>query len=191
MLNVLLLIVVGGDHFGLPTCFQKRCVQRGLLPCPCAFQKKACSERCVHRGALNLNTPPNLLPQGNTSQQKKLYFLSNRRRSMNRSCSCFKGKTLSWYPVFVSPRVLILRVVLWKRQGDLLQGTWGKVCVVMLVYASAPKYILQHLFLHASWKYGSSVFLTNYHAVGYLFCRFRQPKKSRNTNYSMVQLEQV
>ncbi len=38
-----------GDHFGLPMCFQKRCVQRGHLPCPCAF-KKVCSERCVQRG---------------------------------------------------------------------------------------------------------------------------------------------
>ncbi len=71
MLNVVLIVVVAvvvvGDHFGLPMCFQKRCVQRGLLPCPCAFKKgvfrEVCSERCVQGGALNLNAPPNLLLQ--------------------------------------------------------------------------------------------------------------------------------
>ncbi len=43
-----------GDHFGLPMYFQKRCVQRGLLPCPCALKKgvfrEMCSKRCVQRG---------------------------------------------------------------------------------------------------------------------------------------------
>ncbi len=29
-----------GDHFGLPMCFQKRCVKRGVF-------KEMCSERCV------------------------------------------------------------------------------------------------------------------------------------------------
>ncbi len=50
-------------YFTLPMCFHKRCVQRGVI-------KEVCSERCVQRGGLNLNAPPNLLLQGNTSQQK-------------------------------------------------------------------------------------------------------------------------
>ncbi len=55
-----LLLLLWGDHFSLPMCFQKRCVQRGLFPCPCAFKKgvfrEVCSKRCVQR-ALNLVSP--------------------------------------------------------------------------------------------------------------------------------------
>ena len=78
MLNiVLLIVVVGGTILAYPCAFKrgvfreviylahalsKRCVQRGVF-------KEVCSERCIQRGVLSLNSPPNLLLQGNTSQK--------------------------------------------------------------------------------------------------------------------------
>ncbi len=63
--HVLSKEVCSERSFTLPMCFQKRCVQRGVF-------KEVYSERCVQRGVLNLNSPPNLLLQGNTSQQKNI-----------------------------------------------------------------------------------------------------------------------